>query len=47
MECALTRQTREKYDMINKQNLDALFNETEDVNTLCKYVYEILNIHRT
>lgn len=33
--------------MANKRHLDVLFNETEDVNTLCRYVYEVLNIYRT
>ena len=46
MECTLTRQTRQKYDMANKQNLDALFSET-DVDKLCRYVYEVLNVYRT
>ena len=47
LECTLTRQTRQKYDMVNKQNLDVLFNETQDVNTLCRYVYEVLSIYKT
>ncbi|MPC75417.1 hypothetical protein E2C01_069804 [Portunus trituberculatus] len=29
------------------RNLDALFYETEDVNVLCRNVYEVLNVHRS
>lgn len=33
--------------MIDKQSLEALFNETEDLSTLCRYVYDVLTAYKT
>ena len=44
--CILTRELRRKFDMYNIQNLNDLFMESNNVNTVCRYVYEVLNIYR-
>ena len=47
VDCLLTREIRQKFDMHNIQNLDDIFNENNNMNKTCKYIYEALNVYKS
>ena len=47
VDCSLTREIRWKFDMQHIQNLDDIFNENNNMNKICNYIYESLNVYKS
>ena len=47
VDCLLTREIRRKFELHNIQNLNDIFNENNNVNKICNYIYDALNVYKS
>ena len=45
--CLLTREIRRKFELHNIHNLNDIFNENNNVNKICNYIYDALNVYKS
>ena len=46
VDCLLTREIRRKFGIDNIQGLNDILNENNNVNKICNYIHEALNVYK-
>ena len=46
IECPLSQQVRQKFDMLNFTSIESLINDEEHLIDLCKFTYEVFKLYR-